>query len=214
MKSILTKFVFFSLLLSSCGIWINPRYVMKSKKTRERFALEQLVETKGFFETKHNTYSVTFDKLKEVICSSARKNVLVVYFSHWCLSCHASMPKLKQVYQENRENLDIVFISSVDWLEVEADRELLDKYGFTEQSMLSIDIYKYGTEFMNWNRIRNFINELNSSNLEALHLPLYTLYDTNGNQLKFSDSTFDSDTFEILYQNSLYCFDTKCDIEF
>lgn len=75
MKNIIVKICLLSLLLTSCGYWINPRYVRMSNKTKEKFALPELINISEYYTKKEKVYSVNTSKLRELILESKYRNV-------------------------------------------------------------------------------------------------------------------------------------------
>ncbi|WP_171594110.1 TlpA family protein disulfide reductase [Marinifilum caeruleilacunae] len=111
-----------------------------SKRTKEKFALPELMSKKDYYDKTEVAYSVNSNQVKELISSSKHKKVLLVFFAHWCIPCHESMPDLRSFYLQKRDEIEIIFISSVDWLEVNSDRKMLNKYDFASHPMLSINM--------------------------------------------------------------------------
>jgi hypothetical protein len=74
---------------------------------------------------------------------------------------------------------------------------MLNKYDFTGHPMLSINIYEYGTEFMNWNRLERFLNDLIPNYSTEISLPTYLLFDNEGNVLRIHNSAFEADKFKL-----------------
>jgi len=176
--------------MCSCGYWINPRYVKMAKKTRLAYALPAINKAEDFYSKPSLTdplltYSVDVETTKLIISKSSKKYVLIVFFSYWCSACHEGMPGLKQFADNNKKDVDIIFVSSSDWLDTSKDKVFIDKFGFKNTPLLSIDLYKYGTEFMNWNRLGAFVGELLSMDTEKLNigLPTYLLFTNTGDFL-------------------------------
>lgn len=176
--------------MCSCGYWINPRYVKMSKKTKLAYAIPAINKADDFYSQAPSgklmpAYSVDVETTRLIINKSTKKHVLLVFFSYWCSSCHEGMPSLKKFADLNKKDVDIIFISSSDWLDTNKDKIFINNYGFENTPLLSIDLYKYGTEFMNWNRLSNFVGELLSLDTEKLNigLPTYLLFTNTGDFL-------------------------------
>jgi hypothetical protein len=107
------------------------------------------------------------------------------------------MPELKTFFDLNKDEVEIVFISSVDWLETHSDKSMLDKYGFNDHPLLSIDIHEYGNQFTNWNRLSKFLKELIPDYSGEIALPTYLLFDNKGELLSFYNSSFKADLFKL-----------------
>jgi thiol-disulfide isomerase/thioredoxin len=151
-----------------------------SKKIRQEYALPALKSIDEYYSKKEKIYSINASKLRELILESKHTNILIAFTANWCSPCHKSMPKIKSLLEENKDKLKIVFISSIDWLEVNRDRLFIDKYGFDDQALLCIDLYEYGTEYMNWKRMSRFINELTPDYSGEISLPSYLLFNNKG----------------------------------
>ena len=174
---------FLSLFLFSCGYWINPRYIKMSKKTQNEHLLNPIIEPETYYNKTNNIYSIDVKSLEEIIKISSKKYVVIYFFAHWCSSCPLSIKKLNEFYKKNKSEVEIIFISTSDWLEVKDDKLFLEKYGFKNNNLLAVNIFKYGTKFMNWERLNNFSKELLSKEIE-LRLPSYFLFNNKGELLK------------------------------
>ena len=201
MKIKLSSIILFS-LLTSCGYWINPRYVKMSKKTQIEYEAPKLSNLEGFYTEKgdYEIYSANVKKTKELISGSNKPYSLLVFYAHWCKPCHQNMPKLKEFDSNNQDSINLIFISSSDWLERGAEKTYLERYKVRNKSSLIIDYKEYGSEYMNWNRISSFIQELAPeiySNTKELNvgLPHYMLFDKKCGLLLESGSPFENVEF-------------------
>lgn len=161
MKFKLSFFVVLS-LFTSCGYWINPRYVKMSQKTQAEYEVPKLSNLEEFYIEKgdYEIYSANVKKTKELISGSNKPYSLLVFYAHWCKPCHQDMPKLNEFDSNNQDSINLIFISSSDWLDRGKDKAYLERYKVRNKSSLIVDYKEYGSEFMNWNRIESFIKEL------------------------------------------------------
>lgn len=107
---------------------------------------------------------------------------MLAFYAPWCKPCHLNMSILQSLEKRN-EDLQIIYISSSDWLERENDLEYLRHYKVKNKNSLIIDIYKYGDKYMPWERLDKVITELENRSTQDIGLPYYILFDNQGKLL-------------------------------
>lgn len=196
-------FVLLCVSFKSCGYWINPRYSKMSKKIQEEYKIEPLESIKEFSRDRnaYEIYSTDVQTTKDLIQYSEKPYTLVVFYAHWCAPCHKNMPEVVRFEDQNKDSLNLICISSSDWLEKEKEITYLKKYQVGQKTSLIIDYKGYGDEFMNWNRIANFLSELvpkkySRENEFTIALPHYLLFNSNMKLLKENGAPFLATDFE------------------
>ncbi len=194
--------------LTSCGYWINPRYVKMSKKVQTEYKAPEFSNLEEFYAERdeYEIYSTTVEKTKDLIKNSDKPYTLLAFYAHWCKFCHENMPKLKEFDSNNHDSINLIFISSSDWLERGEDKAYLERYEVRNKSSLIIDYREYGSEYMNWNRLAAFYQELapevygNSIDSKDLDvgLPHYMLFNNKCELKMESGSPFKNIEFEKL----------------
>ncbi len=190
------------LFLTNCGTLINPRYVKQSAEVQKEYQLQPLSTVKEYYNNPKRIYAIDASMLKKIIQESPQKYVVAVFGASWCGPCHQNMPIIRQYIDANKKDINAIFISTSDWLEKAAERAYIDKYQFKDYPLLVVDIYKYGTEFNNWNRLIKFSSELLPHPLENAALPTYLLFNNKGKFITKINAPFNTKKLDkILVEN-------------
>ncbi len=130
--------IVFFLFFTSCGTLINPVYNKLSNKNKVKY-LPDLATTKN----KHPKVLI-IDKniLENLILISQKKYFLIVMYAIWCKPCVSEMPSLLQYYA-NTKKLQIYFVSSDDWININRIKQYWQERDFFEDTFI-IDLYRYG----------------------------------------------------------------------
>ncbi|WP_209319755.1 TlpA family protein disulfide reductase [Ancylomarina longa] len=176
-----------------------------SKKTQSKYNVPKLTESKHLFRESgpYEIYSTTVKSTRDLIKESDKPYSLLVFYAHWCAPCHKNMPILNKFDLHNKDSINLIFISSSDWLEKDREIDYLRKYKVRNKISLIIDYKEYGSEFMNWNRISNFIHDLvpqedTQYQLSNIGLPHYMLFNNRGELLLETGAPFDIEKYENL----------------
>ncbi len=178
------------LLSIGCGTFINPRYVKLSKKNQEKLKPQFVDNVQEFYASyynageKHEIYVLDSDGIKELIKEKEDSYSLIVFYAYWCGPCRSQMPKIDSLHRAYPDLLNVLYVSTGDWANLEMDRKYLQSQKVLAGASLGLDIYKYGTEYVHNPRKEKFILELGvewdyfgfptlilvDSNLNATHL--------------------------------------------
>lgn len=174
-----------SILCSSCGTLINPRYVKLSKERQETLTPPPIKNYESFYSfnndsSYHTIYKSTASELLQLIKTSNKPFIMVVFYAYFCGPCRQNMPTVLEFQNKHNDQLNLIFVSSCDWADINSERAYLTKYQKGKSSII-IDINSYGTKFSNWDRLSSFLRELvpNTSN-KSFGFPYYLLFDLEG----------------------------------
>lgn len=130
-------------------------------------------------------YSINADGLKEIISKNNDKYVLCCSFYYWCEGSRNAFDSIEMFANQN--NLKLIIIETTDWLYQNNSRAFFKSKKFYGP-ILSLDIMKYGYNFNNRKRWRNFIQDVCGANPKKLYgISDVILFDSKGNVLLYGD---------------------------
>lgn len=199
MKSLKILLTTVTLLFLGCGI-IEFVPTFESLKPEERKLIEpeqmQLVNFQKEYHDleKHLVFRSDAKFANEIISKSQFNYSLVIFYAHWCYPCKVEVKKLSKYLSGKDYSLQLLFISTVEWAEIEKDKDYLINNDFDLGASLVVDIYKYGNKISPRNRFRNFFTELNLSkeNPDTLGYPTFMLVNEELNSLYISSGALDT----------------------
>ncbi len=190
-------------IVTSCGTLINPRYVKLSNKNQERLKPDLLNSTKEFYEfyedkNDHEQLIADANGIRDIVQHSKYDLSLVVFYAFYCGPCRAQMPSLDQLHRNNDDKIQLLYISTADWANLKEDLNYLKKSNVHASASLGVDIYKYGTEFRQVNRLYSLAKDLGLDAVQILGFPTYILVNRSFEVLYFSHSISDTDFQELI----------------
>ena len=110
----------------------------KIKSTDQGFYLKDYVDRKISFTKFDNIQLPNWKtEMPEYILQDTTKPCLVVFSASWCSPCHEQIPLLKEIYNQYRSKLDIVYISTDREETIDAWKKLMEKEEIPWRSVLA-----------------------------------------------------------------------------
>ena len=180
-----------SILMSSCGVFVNKTYKYANDVTKDKFRpMEINLENidKDFlseYDSAITFYRIDANIIKNIVLNSNEKYVLFVSFYGFC---EYSSNYFDSVYiYAEQNNLPIFVIDNTDWLYQDRTRSFLRSKGYNYH-VYAMDINKYGNQFHCRKRWRKFISELCSDrNTELWGYNDIILFSQKGDILLYGD---------------------------
>lgn len=126
----------------------------KTKKTYFGEKIQAYIEKELSIIKFENSVLVEFnsDKLEKIIIDSTKYN-LVVFSASWCVACHKQIPILKEIHEDLKDNLNIIYVSLDEYSTVDSWKKLIEKEEIPWRSVLAVNdvkgiIKKYNANFI------------------------------------------------------------------
>lgn len=75
----------------------------------------------------------------EPIVVSKDKPTLVIFSASWCAPCHKMIPQYKEIYDELKDSLELVYVTIDEQKTIESWKELIKKEEITWRSLAALD---------------------------------------------------------------------------
>lgn len=152
------------IILNTSCTQINSVYKHASKETKEKTKpLEiNLVNIDNTFLFKQDTnilfYKVNAEELIKLIQNPPKEYTLCISFYYWCSYSRINFDSILE-FRNNNSKVQLVVIDTDDWLYQNNSRDFFKSKRYYNP-ILILDIEKYGYNFSNRKRWRNFIYDI------------------------------------------------------